>query len=187
MASPLSVGFRVTGTEQTARHLRALGVKLARGPVRDGVGEAVRLVNRAAKAVVPVETGALKKALGHKTGAFKNNLGYWGLVGARKDAKELVTRRRFAFYAVRRSSWSRRPRAVVPAKYLHLVIGGTAPHAVGAGSSLRKGIQHGLRHPGAKANPFLPAAARTTEGAAREAVLRRLRRAVRDRYGVWRL
>lgn len=180
-------GFKLTmrGQREVAAALKALGPKLARGPGRRGITKAVQGLTKRAKANVPVETKTLEKSLGTKVKAFRDWTGYYGLVGARKDARAKPgkpVKPRFSRYVMRPSK-----RAVdkwgwaVPHKYLHLVEFGTRPHAVGAGSSLKKGIQRGPRHPGARKNPFLEKTITDGRAEAVAAVAGELKKALRQR------
>lgn len=185
----LSMRFTITGDIRVAAYLRVLGPKLARGPARSAVVESVRGMVKDAKVIVPVEVGALKKALGYKVKAFKAGMGYYGIMGARKDPVPLPAGRkpRFTRYAVRRSSWTRKKMRIVPHKYLHLVEGGTRPHAVGRGSSLRRGIQIPPFHPGARKQPFMRAIANKHQPLAKALIATKLRDAIRMRGGLWGL
>ena len=154
----LSVRFNIRGVDEIKNKIKQLPRLMARTAVRRGVTEAIQDLNKEAKAIVPVEEGFLKKALGYKVKAYKNGLGYFGLVGARKDAKGSTTRR-FTHYAKRRSRpWAGKHR-IAPYKYHHLVEGGTRPHATGKGSRLRTGVQIPPFHPGARKQPRLREAA----------------------------
>lgn len=91
---------------------------------------------KAARRHAPVETGQLAKSLTKIVRVYGESGNAIAIVGIAPGSKNPVTGRD-------------------PHKYLHLVHGGTQPHAVGRGSNLRAGIQIPPWHPGAKANPFL--------------------------------
>lgn len=65
-----------------------------------------------------------------------------------------------------------------PAKYAHLIDKGVRPHAIGRGSTLRKGNQTGRMHPGFPAMPFVRPALLAGSGAASAAFARSLARSL---------
>lgn len=183
---PVATKVTLTGDRAIASYLRALGPKLSRGPVRRAITQSGQAISKASKAIVPVETGALKRALSYKVKAFRNGQGYYALVGARKDVRESGTRpsKKYSRFAVRKSKRSRAAGWIIPHKYLHLVHGGTRPHAVGKGSSLRRGVQVGMMHPGSRARPFLTEAHSMARNIAYDFIRERLREALR-KAGRW--
>jgi hypothetical protein len=119
---------------------------------KKGMNSATKRVLAEAKANVPEDTKALKKALGRKVRVYQQAV--IGIIGARRDVKGKP--RKFA-REVRRGGRRRKLQIVVPANYLALVERGTRPHRVGKGSSLNRGekSQTGSQHPGTKAQPFM--------------------------------
>lgn len=93
---------------------------------------------------------------------------------SRKTGQQTGTRFRLVF--TRRASG--RQYVHVPANILHLLELGTRPHAVGEHSSLRKDVQHGDMHPGARPYPSLRPASEHKKEQARAIVAAMLKKAV---------
>ena len=80
----------------------------------------------------------------------------------RKTGQQTGTRFRLVF--TRRAGG--REYVFVPANVLHLLELGTRPHTVGHGSSIRKSVQHGGGHPGARPQPSLKPAVESKQAEA---------------------
>jgi hypothetical protein len=139
---------QVSGAVTAVKNVPSVVKKAA----RKGMNQATKRVLAEAKANVPEDTKALKKALGRKVKVYQQAV--IGVIGARRDVKGKP--RKYA-REVRRGGRRRKLEMVVPANYLLLVERGTRPHAVGKGSSLSRGekSQTGSTHPGTKARPFM--------------------------------
>lgn len=125
------------------RHLQELTDSLQDKVIRAAITKACKEVVRAAKAMVPVEYGHLKKSIGYvvrkykrstqfgsNSGGFRARGTILGVIGARKEVKgTLGTRQR----------GKNKGKAVIrwPAKYAHLVEHGTSPHSLTTGVDMR--------------------------------------------------
>lgn len=128
------------------------------------VKKGAKLIQSAAKAGAPrrKRSGTLRRSIGVKAVKGKGTSAY-AAVGARRKVEKMV-------------SVGKRGRKVktVPSKYAHLVEYGTRPHTLGKDSKLTRKDgsgeekQHGKRHPGAKAKPFLRPAFEATKDRAIE-------------------
>lgn len=122
--------------------------------------EGIKIINRAAKAFAPRKLKHLYRAQGTKAKkGNKTKTGAFAVQGAKTKYKKLVKAGRRSQTGMRR---------IIPAKYDHLVIGGTRPHSIRKGTRLertvkRKGKEKLLRaigqgvgkpHPGGRPNPY---------------------------------
>ncbi len=130
--------------------------------LRKAIGAGTKIILKVAKSLVPKESGLLRKSLGRKVKVYRNSGIAVGIVGPRKGFRQDVTRSKGKWFPVTAIS--------DPIKYAHLVEFGTQPHSLGAGSSLRKKVQHGHMHPGAAAHPFLRPGAKQATAAVRTAM-----------------
>jgi HK97 gp10 family phage protein len=129
--------MRLTGDAR----LKALLDQLAPAVQKKGLVAAVKAgakpISKAAKTRANRESGLLAEALAVKVKTYSSGVAV-AIVGVNKAvAGEFKGHKR------------------VPANYLHLVDRGTAPHAIGKGSNLRKGSFAGRLFPGAKASLFM--------------------------------
>lgn len=152
---------QIKGLDDLRKAFEEFPVKVEVNGVRGGLRKAAQTIAAAARSEVPVETGGLRASIRTKT--WKNTrtgyLNYPVIVGSRgKPGGKLGT----------------------AAYYAHMVHGGTQAHKIfprkfGGRLSLRGGhFARAVRHPGARANPFLSrawSAAQTSALAAYEAYL----------------
>lgn len=120
------------------------GVARKRAITLKAVKAASRIVQPAAKAGAPKESGAMAQSIGTKAvKGTRSKTGALAVIGARVKVRKLVKRGRGGKRVL-----------AVPAKYLHLVTGGTKPHG---------------SHPGSRPNPFMLSAFSATKGRALDA------------------
>jgi HK97 gp10 family phage protein len=167
---------RLTGLNDIVRALDDIEKKAARKGIRKGINDGTKLLVQSARAYVPVDTKALKKAIGRRVKGYRSGKFVIGVVGARMDSPRKP--KKFAKEVVRRGE--RKTQYVVPAYYAHLVEFGTQPHHIGKGSSIRQSRRSGRMHPGARPKPFLRPAW-DEQGAAAQALIRqRVKEAIRE-------
>lgn len=132
------------GDRQLRNLLTELPPRVVKKGLRQGVSAGAAPWVKAAKQGASKESGLLKKSVTKKVKTYKSGTAA-AIVGAnRAVAGEFKGKHR------------------VPANYLHLVTGGTAPHSVPTGKG-------GVRaHPGAKANDFLTEAFNGNQAGAAE-------------------
>jgi HK97 gp10 family phage protein len=101
------------------------------------------------------DTGLLAKSIGLKSVPYNRAGVVVTIVGPRNEVwEETEVEREVDMFGEKRVIKTTEIRW--PAKYAHLVEFGTQPHALGKGSTIRKGEQKGpWMHPGAKEKPFL--------------------------------
>lgn len=130
------------------RRLQELTDSLQDKVIRAAITKACKEVVRAAKAMVPVEYGHLKKSIGYvirkykRSTQFGSNVGRFrargtilGVIGARKEVKATLGTRQ---------KGKNKGKAIIrwPAKYAHLVEHGTSPHSLTTGvdtKAIRRG------------------------------------------------
>lgn len=162
----IKVQFKTTGVPELFAQLQAIDKKLARKAMKAGIKEINKVVLNKIKAGVPVETKTLKKAQGSKIVSFQSGLIQVGITGARFDAKpkpgKQAKPKKFSRKVKVKGLYGEREIQRTPTYYAHLVEFGTRPHALGKGSRIArkdrrkvKIAQHGMRHPGAKDQPFM--------------------------------
>ena len=140
--------------------LMELDKKVARKAMRKAIQEGSRQIIKDARALVPVETKTLKKAIGVKVRSYKSGAVIVALVGPRKDAKGKPAKYRRRVM-VKTKGGGQREMWRNPVKYAHLVEFGTRPHALGSGAKLARKNgkpgthQRGVMHPGSRPSPFL--------------------------------
>jgi HK97 gp10 family phage protein len=110
---------KVTGLERTKARMRDTPQALARRHVRQGVARAGRLIARAAKVTVRVDTGLLRTSLGVKVKTFRGSGVTVAMVGPRVGIRA-VKRVRF------KGRFAGQPLVGIPTKYGHLVEKGTS-------------------------------------------------------------
>lgn len=198
----MSVEIRVDmlGAKDLQRMLVGWKPAAMRRIVRPGVDKSSRVVSRAAKARVSVETGLLKRSIGVRVRTYPSG-NVVGVVGPRKGFKRPIIRTRATGKGQAKGTAGIRLVYRDPTKYAHLVEGGTRAHALGKGSRLvRKsavvtaatrgkyrrgavyatsaGEQQGRRHPGATPKPFLEPAFRASLPAMRQTMREEIKKGV---------
>lgn len=177
---PPTANGHVLGLAELQRNLESLGIKVAPAASRRALYTGATIFRDEARRLVPVESGALRKAIVAETrGSFA--------AGVRKPyayyARVSISRRAF----VRgRGGKARRIRKVAgdqayergeiyPRNYAHLVEFGTRPHSVAPGAKLSNpASQRPMFHPGARARPFMRPAFDGKRAAAETAIRQRL-------------
>ncbi len=160
------VDQRVIGLQDLRRTLAALPERIGGLAVRRSLLEGAGVVRDEARNLAPVRQikggGHLKKSIVSQTrGVFRDGKG------------RPVEHRAVVLIAKKRGKVARSARA-----YAHFVEFGTRPHSVGKGSKLVRGIGRGLKHPGAKAQPFMRPAFDTKKFVALKTIEGRMRREV---------
>lgn len=190
--------------ELTPRMADAAARKAVRAAAKPVITQA-----RANLAALPLQdsTGLLRRSIGVKVRKYRNRrsvsarsrseakiLASGGVtlavIGPRKGYGQVVQRRigkynyrsKASFYAPLIFANAGTTRGVYsdPVKYAHLLEGGVRPHAVGKGSSLRKGIQRKGQHPGFRAKPWLEPALYTMRNKAQSEMVRVFQEALRQ-------
>lgn len=180
----------VVGVSDIVKAAQEAGTKVTKQAVRNALREGAVVIRDEARRRVSVRTGALKKSIVAETRGVKGS----------QDAKgrptrhvAVVTIQRKAFEvndkgrAVKAKLLKRGEVAknitgkVYPRNYAHLVEFGTAPHALGGGSTVRDrktgaaGEQKGAKHPGSRPKAFMRPAYDTKRAEAEKAIAARLR------------
>lgn len=101
---------QVQGAKQVIKRLNKLKRGVKNKILRKAITKSCQPVAKAAKANTPIETGLLKKSLGHKVKTYKDDV--VGIVGPRRGMGKVVTVRGRKVYRD-------------PVKYAHLVERGT--------------------------------------------------------------
>lgn len=166
MAVQVRVEQRVQGLTDLRRALSQLPDRIGGLAVRRSLLEGAGVVRDEARNLAPVRKikggGHLKKSIVSQTrGVFRDGKG------------RPVEHRAVVIIAKRRGKIARSARA-----YAHFVEFGTRPHSVGKGSKLVRGVNIGLRHPGARPQPFLRPAFDTKKVVALRTIEGRMRREV---------
>lgn len=141
--------MRVDGLGPLRAKLALLRASQQRRIVRPAVAAAGTPVLQAARQRAPVESGQLRRSLGKRVKLLRKSGIVVAIVGPRRKA--------FRKQLWRQSRWSKDAQWVNPTNYAHLVEFGTLPHAIGVGRRL-------VKHPGARARPFLRPALAATRG-----------------------
>lgn len=133
------LSMKLEGVDEAAKRLDSADRKIRKRVVRKAVRAGAAPYVKAVKRDAPVDTRELKKSLTQKVKSYRSGATIVSVVGARN----------------RRSPSGRNP-----AKYLHLVEGGTRPHVIrtrtAAALSLgRNAFVKEVRHPGTKATRFM--------------------------------
>lgn len=129
----MKVGTRVVIDTKGIREV--VSEAQTRGITLKGVRAGIKILLPVAKAGAPKRpgSGALKQAQGTKAvRGRKGKTGSYAIQGAKTKVQKTV-----------KVKGTNKPRIAIPAKYDHLVQGGTKPHMVGK-----------RKHPGAKPNPY---------------------------------
>lgn len=160
------VKLQIQNTENISRAIKALGDDWQKY-ARPAMQKAAQIAVRSARAMVPRDSGLLKRSIKGKAYSTKTNA-----VIAHVYASSMPA-------MVRRRGRKKMTKAD-PGKYAHLVELGTQPHTIGRGDQLNKyvprlghkfpGPQRGAMHPGTKPQSFLGAAVTQNEGAILAAV-----------------
>lgn len=112
---PFAISGKIEGVEALVKSLEDLDAKLRKRVLKKAVGEASKMVLRAAKAGVRKDTGLLKKSLGRKVKVYRHSGVVVAIVGPRKGFKTAVTRKGQA-----KATFAN------PTQYAHLVELGTS-------------------------------------------------------------
>lgn len=163
MANSMKIDFELTNLKEFASMLDGFSASMAGRIVEDAVADAIIPIRDAAKAKVPVKTGALRKAITVKTVRYQDNFKVVGMIGIDKHARFLGGRK-----IVRGGSLLNTDQ---PSKYAHLVEFGhfrVAGKGVSGkslkGRTIRKG---GIKTKGwVRAQPFLRPATEQAKPAA---------------------
>jgi HK97 gp10 family phage protein len=166
MAVQVRIEERVKGLADLRRTLLELPERIGGLAVRRSLLEAAGVIRDEARILAPVREikggGHLRKSVISQTrGVFRDGKG------------RPVEHRAVVLIAKKRGKIARSARA-----YAHFVEFGTRPHSVGKASKLVKGVQRGLRHPGAKPKPFLRPAFDTKKFVALRTFEGRMRREI---------
>ena len=125
----LQVNLNITGVEELVKKLQTIEKKHARKAARTAIGEATKIVLKTAKALVPKDTGLLRKSLGRKVKVYRRNGVVTGLVGPRTNVTDrLKSRKGRGVVAKLNEIVGKALNAEVakkPARYAHLVELGT--------------------------------------------------------------
>lgn len=134
---------RIGGVPALISKLREIDVKVARKAQRQALNEAAKPILKDAKAMVPIETKTLKKALGKKAKSFRGGLIMVVMIGVRKDkkGKKLKHKRKVGTTKSGKDIYRN------PINYAHLVEFG---HRIVAGGSLRNSYNLTLQDTGKK-------------------------------------
>lgn len=188
------VKVELLGANQVRSLLTGWKPSTQRRMIRPAVTKGARIISRATKREAPKESGLLKKSIGTKVKTYKSGV-VVGIIGPRKGFRRPVIVSRATKKGERKGTAGVRVVYRDPAKYAHLVHGGTQAHGLGAGSQVRRktrefarsgkyvrtaaydalGRQFGHRHPGARANPFIQRAFDSTISAVQATMLREIR------------
>ena len=148
MAKGINANIELDGVAHLQRFLKELPKRTSKKALKQAVNAGGTVVAKAARKEVPKKHGLLKKSITKKVKTYTSGNAV-ALIGSNKDTSETIDGRRH-----------------VPALYLHLVMGGTKPHAI---TSKPYVPLLGLRvsnHPGTKPNPFLQRAFEATKAEA---------------------
>lgn len=152
----------VFGLADIQAKLKELSRGTALNVMRRGLNAGGAVIRDEARRLAPKRTGALKKAIISRTNRQKEarHLAWVEVVIdskvyaiVKKTGKNGKVRKRLK--GERHVKGQSIKGKIYPRNYAHLVEFGTRPHALGRGSKLKKGIQTGRVHPGAKPKPFM--------------------------------
>lgn len=191
---PLAIRGKVQGMDSLRNRLREFGVKFERSATRKAIKAGTRVFLASVKSALHADdTGALRMSLGDKTASYRGGKVLVGVVGPRTGTFA-VGRGRAKTRKLSRLGQKLEALGKQPARYAHLLEGGTRPHAIGSGSTLarpevvvngrrrRKAVPHmqrGRMHPGARPRPFMAPGYHSGVGAAQAAMTRVLAEEVR--------
>lgn len=125
----IKIKAQLAGADQLREILKDLRGSTQRKILRPALAKEGRIIAANAKSEVPVKTGLYRRAISRKSKTYGEAV--VEIIGPRRGVEKMVNGKR-----------------KVAAWYAHLVEFGVRPHAVGKGSSLRKGVQVGKKHPG---------------------------------------
>lgn len=140
-----------------------------------GVRSYASVVNKEVKSLVPKRSGLLQRSIGVKNlprRVLRRKHFALSLVGPRVGYKASTNAH---------TGWSKRPRLSDPAKYAHLLDGGTVQHKI---SGVRRNARNGrlyrfsVQHPGISASRFMDRALIRTRVPAGHAMARSMERAL---------
>lgn len=165
----MTVKFQLKGIEETNRALAQLDQKIRAKVVRTATRKGTNVILKAVRDETPVDSGALKRAARTTVDRAKSRDGFVGTVAVRKGKGITAGRGRSRYVRV-------------PSKYMHLVTGGTKPHAIGPkrskGMSFRNIVRRRVNHPGTAANDYFGRAADRSHTAAMAEFTREYKRGV---------
>lgn len=154
----MRIDAKVEGINEMMAVLKGLRPAVQRRVLRPALAIEGRNVARAAKALVPVRLGQLKKAQGSKLKTYENGT-VIAIVGAQ--------RKKYVTYIGGKK--------IDPSKYDHLVHGGTQPHFIAARTIVRTKVTlPGQFHPGTKPFPYLKIASANTMAGAGQRISARM-------------
>ena len=172
----------IKGMARLETQLDAFQKRIVTSALRNTMMQAGTPILQAAKRETPNEHGALKKALRKRFWINKKE-GRAGVIVSVSQTSKTANKA-----LPQEGKTAPNPRWFIPKNYLHLVIYGTASHAISRGARMARKLtrmvkgklktykqkeksQAGKMHPGAKPNPFLERALNSS----REAALRIVR------------
>lgn len=170
----MKIQVKLANLNQLQELVKDIERKHARKALKAGINEAASLVLRQVRANVPVDTKALRQAIGKKVKVYRNGGNVVAIIGARKDAPNKPPKYRKS----RRRRRYLKSKIVNPKTYVHIVEFGSRPHAIGKKDSLRKKRQTGRLHPGSVAKPFMRPAWASSQEAAAAVVVRRVQQEI---------
>lgn len=164
-----SIKGKIEGLGPLLAKLDAISAKARKKVTRQAVNQGTKVLLPDAKARVPVVFALLKKSMGRKVKVFRNGVAV-GMVGPRTHMGAYVLHGDTPFFAN-------------PSYYAHLVELGVQPHAMGEGSSNRKGIATGKMHPGFAGRHFMLKAFESSKARIIDSMLNVLRNGIEDAGG----
>lgn len=179
---PFVLRGRLKGAEAGIRMLDTIGRGRSR-ILRKAFPKGAKPILDAAKAKLTpghgFESGLEQKSLGTVIRSYRNGERIVAVIGPRTGMKQIVvvpvSGRGATLVSKRGQRLVMKTGSVTriedPALIGHLIEGGTKPHALGDGSSLRKGVQHGSQHPGTTGIHFMRDALAEQEHAAAAAIV----------------
>lgn len=117
----------IIGLKETLEALRDLPPKVQRKILRPAMNKATTPIVSSAKKRVQRQLGLLRKSLTRKTVTYKNGGALVVVIGADLNLRQEATR-----------PGRKKPVIINPAKYLHLVEGGTRPHSLAKDDKLAR-------------------------------------------------
>jgi HK97 gp10 family phage protein len=167
----------IKGMAELKVQLNAFEKRLVTNALRNTMMQAGTPILQAAKREAPKDNGALKKALRKRFWINKKE-GRAGVIVSVSQTSKTANKAH-----PQEGKAAPNPRWFIPRNYFHLVIYGTAAHAISRGARMARKItrmvkgklktysqraknQAGKMHPGAKPNPFLERALQSSKSAA---------------------
>lgn len=157
---------QLLGLPELLGRIGEVRISVHRRIMKQAMASSIKPTKPTVASVAPMQYKALKQSMGVKVKTYRPKDGGHaiavGLVGPRTAFRKTV--QKYNFFTDKAQ-----PTIANPAKYAHLVEGGTQPHKVGmpgSGKARRKragGALGGIKtyqHPGTKARPFMAGATR---------------------------